>query len=379
MFDRRSELQSVSGAARLRVLHLLNDIEDNGNGIVYSTMELALEQAARGFEVAVGSAGGFFEVQLSEAGIRHFVIPQRSPAQLLANLFKMRSALQTYRPDMLHCHMVSGVLLSLVARQIPGLKTRPLVIAHVRNSWMKHARLMRFADHCIALSESSRDYLLGVGFSAERLSVVRNGSFGSRLRRATAMSGDKIDRIDSPSVVSVCGLYERKGIFDLVEAARRSITRVPDLQFFIIGDGDEKQRLRDEIRRAGLERNFHLLGFRSNIQPILERATVFVLASHDEPFGRVILEARAAGTAIVATDVGGIPEATDGGRCAILVPPRSPEDLANAICDLVQDDAKRHSLIEAGRASMDVWSVARVVREVSGVYDQQLRHYARKK
>jgi glycosyltransferase involved in cell wall biosynthesis len=356
----------------MRVLHLLNDIEDNGNGIVYSTMELALEQAASGLTVAVASSGGGFQRQLAESGVQHFEIPQRSGSAVAANTIRLRFCLLTFHPDIVHCHMVSGTLLAKAARVLVRGRG-PLIIAHVRNSWMRHARLMRVADHAIALSEASRDYLLMVGFKAGRTSVVRNGSIGSRLRRETVADRGAEEPLSNPCVVSVCGLYSRKGIFDLVEAAKESMKICPNLKFFIVGEGDERKSLEQAIEQADLVGRFVLLGFRKNILPVLQQATVFVLASHDEPFGRVILEARASGAPIVATNVGGIPEATDGGRCALLVPPREPLALAAAICTLVQDENTRRSLIDKGRANLDEWSVERVAKEVQEVYQRELR------
>jgi len=366
-----------SAGSQIRVLHLLNDVEDNGNGIVYSTMELVLEQAAMGLNVAVGSAGGSFEDLLSRNGIRHYKIPQRSVRKLMLNIFNMQSCLNEFRPHIVHSHMVSGVLLALAARSMRGAKAKPVLIAHVRNSWMKHARLMRWADHCIALSEVSRNFLLSVGFNPNRLSVVRNGSFGSRLRRRGDSRGAPDVRLPQPCVVSVCGLYRRKGVFDLVEAARECVSRMPNLKFVLVGEGDERANLETAIEGGGLRESFKLLGFQADVASILKQATVFVLASHDEPFGRVILEARDAGAAIVATNVGGIPEATDGGRCALLVPSHDPSALAAAICALVEDDSQRRSLIEKGRENLEYWSVNRVAREVGDVYQSQLRKCGR--
>ena len=91
------------------------------------------------------------------------------------------------------------------------------------------------------------------------------------------------------------------------------------------------------------------------------------LHSHDEPFGRVLLEAREAGAPIVATAVGGIPEATDNGRCAVLVPPKNPAKLAEAISDLLMNPGKRKALVAAGMENLDYWTVERVAREVLGL------------
>ena len=203
---------------RLRILHMLNDVENNGNGIVYSTVELALAQAKLGATVAVASLGGSFVNELTSRGVKHFRLAQTGLFRLPRSAFRLRSILNGFVPNLGHCHMVTGVLLTRLARLArPGKK--PLLVAHVRNTWMRHSRLMRAADHAIAISQGAAGAMAKMGFSPSRTTVIHNGTLRSPLREMR--SGDlRDDPLQSPCVVSVCGLYGRKGIYEPVPKRR---------------------------------------------------------------------------------------------------------------------------------------------------------------
>ena len=99
-------------------------------------------------------------------------------------------------------------------------------------------------------------------------------------------------------------------------------------------------------------------------------ADVFVLASRRESFGLVLLEARAAGCAIVATDVDGISEALEGGRAGMLAPPRNPPALANALCRMLGSGEEVCIWRSRAREGIDNYCVDAMAREVSSVYEE---------
>ena len=117
----------------------------------------------------------------------------------------------------------------------------------------------------------------------------------------------------------------------------------------IVGDGPERARLEAEIRRLGLEGAVVLAGDRDDVAAMLARADVFVLSSTSEGLPLSILEAMAAGLPVVASSVGGVPEAVEDGETGLLVPPRDPVRLAAALERLLVDPALRRRLGSNGR------------------------------
>jgi glycosyltransferase involved in cell wall biosynthesis len=107
-------------------------------------------------------------------------------------------------------------------------------------------------------------------------------------------------------------------------------------------------------------------------RPVLLAADVFVLASHSEPAALVLSEAREAGCAIVATNVGGNPEMLSHGEAGVLVPPKNPEALANAILGLLRDPSQMARLRANSSRDLYRFTMERVANDIEQVYRELL-------
>jgi glycosyltransferase involved in cell wall biosynthesis len=116
----------------------------------------------------------------------------------------------------------------------------------------------------------------------------------------------------------------------------------------------------------------HFLGFQRDPTPLLRAADIFVLASRRESLPIVIGEARAAGCAIVATSVDGVPESLDDGRAGVLVPARDPAALAVALDRLLSDPAARARQAAAAGEGLARFKVERMVDETLALYRSSL-------
>jgi glycosyltransferase involved in cell wall biosynthesis len=123
-----------------------------------------------------------------------------------------------------------------------------------------------------------------------------------------------------------------KGIWDLLDAVRHLSPSHPKLEVACIGEGDSEIEWRSAIEKAGLSARFRLLGRRkaSEVSQWLAASDLLCLPSHTEGCPNAVVEALSCGRPVVATNVGGIPELVSP-EAAILVPPRSPQDLAEAL------------------------------------------------
>jgi glycosyltransferase involved in cell wall biosynthesis len=135
-------------------------------------------------------------------------------------------------------------------------------------------------------------------------------------------------------------------------------------------DAWRTDELRRRVKEAGCGDRIRFVGYRHDIPKIMRGLDVLVLASEAEPCGRVLFEAMASGTAVVATNTGGTPEIVRDGMEGILIPPRNPEALAGAIGALIDDPRLREKLGRNGVARVRAeFTIERYVARTLEVYD----------
>ena len=357
-------------ARPLRVLHLLNSVRETGNGIINTAVDLAWGEARLGHAVHVASAGGEFESRFAAWGVTHHALDQRrAPMVLLRAAQHLRGLLDALRPDVVHAHMITGAVLTRAVRR-PRARSGPLLVGHVHNVYERSARLMALADVVLCCGTAVRTTMRARGVSAERLRVVLNGTVGSP--RLPGIDTVTPAALAHPAIVTVAGMNVRKGIDELLQAFERVAARHSAAHLYLVGDGPERARFEAVARAGAAATRVHFTGFLRDPLPHLRAADVFVLASRRESFPIVIGEARAAGCAIVATDVDGVRESLDDGRAGLLVPARDPVALADAIDRLINDPGFRAQRATAAREGLEHFRVERMVDETVALYRDAL-------
>jgi len=156
-------------------------------------------------------------------------------------------------------------------------------------------------------------------------------------------------------------LSRRKGVLDLIEAARQAVAKRPDVQFFLAGrDGGVRREVRRAIAAAGLTANVHLLGQRDDVPRLLTACDLMVLSSWADPLPVAVLEAISLGVPVVATRSGGCSDMVIDGGTGRLVPPRAPAALAEAIVELLADEPRRREMGRQGRRHFETHFTADV-------------------
>jgi glycosyltransferase involved in cell wall biosynthesis len=174
-----------------------------------------------------------------------------------------------------------------------------------------------------------------------------------------------------PVAVCVSNFFDYKGHDDLVKALAKIAVDFPNATCVLIGrDAGALEAIRSLARDLGILPRLHFAGPRSDVPDFLRAADLFVHPSHQEGFSNAILEGMAAGLPVIACDVGGNPEAVIDGETGRLVPPRCPEQLAEAMAELLGDGGKRRRMGEAGRRRAEErFSLERMVAEVEAMYE----------
>jgi glycosyltransferase involved in cell wall biosynthesis len=270
-------------------------------------------------------------------------------AALGVRLFRLIRRLQ---PDLVHLHSRIGAdVMGGIAARLAGVP-----VVHTRRVDNPEPRILvalkyRLHDRVIAISRGIAEVLLSEGLAEDKLRVVRSAVVAERFARPCA--ADVIaERLGFPENALVLGvaaqLIRRKGHAVLLHALPPLLEQEPRLRVVFLGQGPLAAELERRIADAGMESRIRLAGFRSDLAEILPCLTLLVHPALMEGLGVSLLQASAAGVPIVATRVGGIPEAVEDGVTGLLVAPDDPVALRDAIGRLLADPALRCRLGEAG-------------------------------
>lgn len=216
------------------------------------------------------------------------------------------------------------------------------------HTWMINLGL---ATRLVAVSQQVRRQSIEDGIAPWRIVVIPNGICQSppaqdarpRLRRELGMAAG------GSLVLTVGRLVPQKGHTYLLQAIPAVLARCPETVFALVGDGVSRPALEVEAQRLGIERQVRFLGTRADVADWMATADVFVLPSVSEGLPMALLEAMAAGLAVVAANVGGVAEVIEDGRTGLLVPAQNVEALTQAMLRLLTDENERSRLAAAGQ------------------------------
>lgn len=274
------------------------------------------------------------------------------------------------RADLLHAHAF-GYFPTWVGRIVRDLRRVPLVITphsyegrsgllgRTYARAVTRATLER-ADRVVALTRLEADRLTRLGVEAERIRVIPNGidleEFAGLLPR--------VARERAPVLLYVGRIFpEQKGLDTLLEAFAEVARRTPARLRLVGDDWGALGALGRRARELGVADRVEATGAlpREGVLREYGAADLFVLPSHFDSFPYVLLEAMAASLPVVSTRVGGIPEVVQEGRTALLVPPRDPTALADALVRLLTDPPLAQRFGAAGRSRVEQFSSRRLV------------------
>lgn len=283
-----------------------------------------------------------------------------------------------FKPALIHLNnnlnsQLSGMLLARTL-SIP-------CVSHQRDyesrSWVTRW-LGRCVNHHIAISDSVKQNLIGIGIDPARISVVRDAvdveawkpdREHGNLRRAFGV-------INGERLIGMFGRVVRwKGQHVFVRAMQEVCKISPDVRGFIVGDesDEDSSYMREVVRQAqqlNLESRIVMTGYKDDVRGLMSMMDVVVHASvRPEPFGMVIIEAMAMGKPVVATEGGGPSEIITHGKSGILVPRGDSESLASAIRILLENAIHAKELGEAGRrVVVERFTSSQQAQEIMRIY-----------
>lgn len=362
---------------RLKVLHVIEDLENGGAERVLINLALGLDQQK--FEVAVCclTRKGRMARELEEQGIAVHVM-HKCPGFDLALVLRLRRLMRELAIDLVHCHVFTANLWGRIAALLARV---PVIITHEHSSFtVDHARrlrleqwLMRATTQTITVSEELRQRLITQGrLPAHKIVTIHNGLKFSSARdtqlRARLREEFGLERFQS--IVGTVGRLEyRKNYPLLLDAFAQVRIQLPQTGLLFVGAGPEQERLQYHARGLGIAEHVVFAGYHSNVVDWLHLMSVFCLSSQTEGISMAILEAMAAGVPVVATRVGGNPEIIPSREFGILTPPNDAAALSRALLEVLKAPAAAQLMAQRGRERvMQHFSETQMLARVEEMY-----------
>jgi glycosyltransferase involved in cell wall biosynthesis len=389
---------------RLRVAHVITRLCKGGaQENTFHTVRLA--NRAR-FDVDLISGPtegceGSIEDAVAAAGIGVLRVPalvrEAAPIKDLAALRHLTRLFRARNYDIVHTHTSKAGFVGRIAARRAGV---PVVIhtAHgnVFDGYFNpvatrlFVAMERFAarrcDRIIELTPGGIEEHLEQGIGRrEQFCTIFSGIDLEPFDEAVRRRADTRRALGIPPDALLVGAVGRlepiKGFTYFVDAARRVADSVPGAVFVLAGQGSLDGSLRAQAEPLGARTpcgRFRFLGPRDDVPDLMAAFDVFVLPSLNEGMGRVLLEAGAAGTARIATRVGGVPDIVRDGETGLLVPPRDARAIADAVLELERNPARRAMLGAAARADVvPQFGLEQMVMRIEALYEDAVRGNAR--
>jgi glycosyltransferase involved in cell wall biosynthesis len=322
--------------------------------------------------------------QLEERGIPVKRLPIHSHGDF--SLYsRLRAMLGPLKLDIAHTHLIHADLYGIPTARTLGV---PLVITTRHNDDVFRRRqpmrvmnrtLWQMADAGIAISNAVARFSIEVeGAPPEKMHTIYYGlEYKPRevdrqaarlaLRRELGLPGEAL------LIGTVSRLIAQKGLTYGLQAFARVCGSFPDAHLVIVGEGPLLSELRTEARRMGIAERIHFLGWRQDVPQVMAALDIFLMPSLWEGFGLVLLEAMAQAVPVVGSAVSAIPEVVVHGETGLLVPARNVDMLADALGQLMSDNALRHYMGMMGEDRLETqFSARRMSGETLALYGSLL-------
>ncbi|HET7543382.1 MAG TPA: glycosyltransferase family 4 protein [Polyangiaceae bacterium] len=327
-----------------------------------------------------------FAPSLRRSGPSMLAQSARTLAQLSWDFVALRRYIESEGIRIVHStERPRDVAYNIALSRLAGTRS----VAHIHVKWSEeYGRLakwgVRNADAVFSISRFVTNAVVGMGIPRARVHTVLNaiepskwdpGIDGSAFRRELGIPQDSL------VLTSVSRLFSWKGQRELVRAFALVREKIQNAELVIVGAdysmwGGESftAELKALARARGVLEHVHFTGGRPDIPNVMAGSDVFTMASFEEPFGLVFLEAMAMRKPVIAINNGGTPEVVEHGRSGLLSPPWDIPALAANIVRLLEDRDLREQMGSYGRSRvLDYFNAQRMAQEAGAAYERILK------
>jgi len=395
---------------RVRVVHVITRFDKGGSaentfltvtGLDPARYETYLLAGSDGQDTAVAVSTPSAESAAAEenmarvqaAGVKTFIVPELvrpvAPLRDLRAFLRIRGLIRRLAPQIVHTHTSKAGIIGRLAAFSAGV---PVVVhtPHGHVFWGYFGAVAsrffitleksasRLTDRLIMLTgQEKADHLRYRIAPPDKFVVIHSGVCLEPFLQITAADSrpdsDPAFPPDSFVIGTIGRLTAIKGQRYLLEAAAGLLREIPELICIIVGEGELRRELAARAASLGMGERAFFPGWRRDVPSYMAALDLFVMPSLNEGMGRVVVEAMAAGRAVIASDVGGLRDLVVHGENGLLVPPGNAAALAAAIRTLYRDPKRRRIMGQNGRMKAPAFSAAAMIKKIDELYMNLLR------
>jgi glycosyltransferase involved in cell wall biosynthesis len=365
-----------------RIAYVIGELGKGGAEYQLHELLRCLDRRRWAPRVFVLTTGGYWVAPIRALGVEVFELERRGSLDV-GRLVRLRRGIRAFKPHVLHTILWPGNTYGRLAAL--GLRI-PVVIAAERNAIERPAwqvfverALDRVTDAYLVNCEAVATVLVErERLPRRKVRVIPNGIDLARIppfdpdrtraRRALGFAPER--RL----VAQVGRLAAQKDYPTFLRAAALVAAELPDVDFLVVGEGEDRPALEALVRELGLGARVRFTGVRHDVPALLGAVDVLTLCSRFEGFPNVVMEAMATGAVAVATDVGGVRELVEPETTGLLVPPGAPEEAGAAILGVLRgSELARRLALAARRRVEEEFAVEAMARRTVAAYEELAR------
>ncbi|MDD2679412.1 MAG: glycosyltransferase family 4 protein [Candidatus Omnitrophica bacterium] len=334
----------------MNILHITNHLDVGGITSYVFTLASGLKK--RGHNVYVASSGGELLGKFQAAGIIYIPIPIRTKKEIspgiIFSALKLSGIIRKYKIDIIHTHSRTTQVLGWFLHKL----TRRARVFTCHGFFKR--RILRSIFPCwgegiIAISGQVKEHLIRDFKVPEKdIAVINNGIDIDRFKAAAlkpkTLMKKSLGLSEGPVIGIIARLSDVKGHKYLITAMKEVLVEYPAAQLLMMGTGKMQEDLNGLAASLGISKSVFFIPEISDTVDALSAMDIFVMPSLQEGLGLALMEAMAAGLAVIGSNVGGIKTLIQDRQNGLLAKPADSEGLASAILNLLGDPSKREAL-----------------------------------
>lgn len=286
-----------------------------------------------------------------------------------------KALINQHHVDLIHCNSAAPCQwMNMVARH-----TQTPIVTHLHTQYPLRDRLslgIHFSPKLVTVSDAIGQSLLHDGYDADGITTIPNGINTSKLNaQIPTLLRDQLNIDKSAFVLATSGsLIHRKGVDLIIDSLNQVDAIMLNIHLIVIGEGEERAKLEEQVDRLNLNNNVHFLGEQCNVVGLLKSdINAYISGARDEAFGLALVEASLAQLPVIAPMVGGIPEVITHYETGLLTQAEDSDSFAKAIMVLIQNP---HLTKQMGRKGKETvyryFTLSHYTQQFESVYEQQL-------